>query len=63
MGNISRMRKRFNELVDDAFSLFGSGNTSLKSQPEAFKNNITDTSKTNKILGVLPSRRHSTKDG
>lgn len=61
------MRQRFSELVDDAFSLFGSGSSSPKSGKAIPQSNIRDlTGEPEK--GTLPvsskdSRRHSAKEG
>ncbi|XP_077283331.1 uncharacterized protein LOC143909287 [Arctopsyche grandis] len=64
--NISKMRQRFSELVDDAFSLFGSGNTSPKSKNLNASVNINiNNSERLPIPGDASNiyRRHSAKDG
>lgn len=55
------MRQRFSELVDDAFSLFGSGNASPKSGIANTPTKINDPALP--ISVASDNRRHSAKEG
>lgn len=61
--NISKMRQRFSELVDDAFSLFGSGNASPKSGITSTPPIIDGPEIPISNLSVDNNRRHSAKEG
>lgn len=65
--NISKMRQRFSELVDDAFSLFGSGANTPKSSGSArleeVVKNLPRSDQMPSPLDLDTARRHSTKEG